>query len=135
MNQLKSSLSSSAPHVLSVLRIIAGLLFLQHGLVKLFGFPMPFGRPVDVGTLIWFQALIEVVGGILLTIGLFTRCTAFVLSGDMAVAYFMSHAPGGFYPIQNRGELAVLYCFVFFYLIFAGAGRWSIDGARGSGSA
>jgi putative oxidoreductase len=121
------ALSNLAPHILSILRIVAGLLFLQHGLVKLFAFPMPFPNPPAVGTLIWYQGLIEVIGGPLLILGLLTRPVAFILAGDMAFAYFMGHAPRSFYPIQNGGNLAILYSFVFFYLVFSGPGRWSID--------
>jgi putative oxidoreductase len=131
---MNAALSSLAPHALSLLRIVVGVLFLQHGLVKLFGFPMPYqNAPVAVGSLIWYQAIIEVIGGPLLILGLLTRPVAFILAGDMAFAYFMSHAPRSIYPIQNAGNLAILYCFVFFYLVFAGPGPWSID-ARGAKS-
>jgi putative oxidoreductase len=134
MERLNTTLNGWAPHVLSLLRIIVGLLFLQHGLVKLFAFPMPFANPPAMYTLIWWQGVIEIVGGSLLIIGLLTRPVAFILAGDMAFAYFMGHAGRSFYPIQNGGSLAVLYCFVFFYLVFSGPGPWSIDGKR-SGSA
>jgi putative oxidoreductase len=127
MNRLYTALSNWAPHVLSLLRIVVGVLFLQHGLVKIFAFPMPFSNPPAVGTLIWYQGIIELIGGPLLIIGLLTRPVAFILAGDMAFAYFMGHAPRSFYPIQNGGNLAILYCFVFFYLFFAGPGPWSID--------
>ena len=83
-------------------------------------------------SLIWYQGIIEIVGGVLLIFGLFTRVVAFILAGDMAVAYFMSHAPRSYYPIQNNGNLAILYCFVFFYLVFSGPGPWSIDAKRSS---
>lgn len=124
---MNRTLSNFAPHILSLLRIVVGLLFLQHGLVKLFAFPMPFPNPPAVGTLIWYQGLIEVIGGSLLILGILTRPVAFILAGDMAFAYFMGHAGRSVYPIQNNGNLAILYCFVFFYLVFAGPGRWSVD--------
>ena len=115
MNRMNTTLTSLAPHVLSLLRIVVGLLFLQHGLVKLFGFPMPYPNPpVTIGTLIWYQGIIEIIGGLLLILGLLTRPVAFILAGDMAFAYFMSHAPRSVYSIQNSGNLAILYCFVFF---------------------
>lgn len=115
-----------APYVLSVLRIIAALLFFEHGLSKLFGFPQPGHMPALL-TLTWFAGIIEVVGGIFLGLGLFARAAAFVMSGEMACAYFMSHAPHGFYPILNGGGEAILFCFIFLYLVFAGAGPLSLD--------
>jgi putative oxidoreductase len=121
-----------APRARALLRIMAGLLFVSHGIAKLFGFP-PGGwqGPVpEVGTLVWFAALIELVGSPFIIVGLFTRPVAFLLSGEMAVAYFSAHAPHSFFPILNHGEGAILYCFIFFYLFVAGAGAWSIDGVR-----
>jgi putative oxidoreductase len=115
-----------APRVLSIVRIMVALLFLEHGTQKLLGFP-PGGTHPAVFTLSWFQGVIELVGGSLLAIGLFTRPVAFILSGDMAVAYFMAHAPQNFFPITNRGDAAILYCFIFFYIFFAGPGPWSVD--------
>jgi putative oxidoreductase len=113
---------------LSVLRIVTALLFLQHGLAKHFGFPhvanfdnlQPF-------SLVGLAGAIEIVGSLLLLVGLFTRPAAFIMSGEMAVAYFMAHAPRGFFPILNQGELAVLYCFVFLFFAIEGGGGWSLD--------
>jgi putative oxidoreductase len=114
--------------VLSLLRIMAALLFLQHGLSKFFGFPSANGpHPTALFDLEWFAALIEFGGGVLLTLGLFTRVVAFVASGEMAIGYFLFHAPQNFYPALNHGELAIMFCFVFLYLIFAGAGPLSLD--------
>jgi len=122
------NLNAWAPRVLGILRIIAALLFMEHGLMKLFHFPAPQpGAPDPLPAILLAAAWIEVVGGGLIALGLFTRAAAFICSGQMAVAYFMAHAPQGFYPALNMGEAAVLYCFIFFYLIFAGAGPWSLD--------
>ncbi len=120
-----------ASRILAILRIVAGLLYLTHGLVKLFGFP-PGAAPgkVPLGTLFGVAGVIELAGGVLVVLGLFTRPVAFLLSGQMAVAYFMIHAPQGFYPVLNGGELAILYCFVFLYLAAAGGGAWSVDAHR-----
>lgn len=121
------------PTILSLLRVIAGLLFLTHGTQKLFGYPAPseFGI-APLLSLMGLAGILELVGGILLTVGLFTRSVAFILSGMMAVAYFMVHAPIGFYPILNHGELALLFCFVFLMLSVSGPGKWSVDqGFRG----
>ena len=117
------------PRMLSILRIMTGLLFLQHGLAKVFGFPpTPNPRPFDLWTLNpGLQGSLELVGGLLIALGLFTRPVAFILAGDMAVAYFMRHAPQNFFPLVNGGNLAVLYCFVFLYLWVAGGGVWSVD--------
>ncbi len=122
---------SWAPRLLSVLRFVVGLLFLEHGLSKLFGFPpVPEMGKIELISLIGLSGILEFVGGLLLILGLFTRPTAFILSGEMAVAYFMVHAPRGFYPILNEGESAIIYCFVFLYLAAAGAGPWSIDARK-----
>ncbi len=115
------------PRFLSVLRIMAGLLLIPHGTAKWLGWPM--GSPVEPISLMGLAAAIEVIGGILLAVGLFTRATAFIVSGFLAVAYFMAHAPQAFQPILNGGELAVLWCFVALYLWIAGPGPWSVDAA------
>jgi putative oxidoreductase len=119
-----------APRVLSILRIIAALLFIEHGTQKLFGFPAaPADGFPETFSLLWWQAIIEVVGGTLLLIGLFTRLIAFVLAGDMAFAYWIVHGSKNFYPALNRGDAAILFCFVFLYMAFAGGGPWSLDGS------
>ncbi|MBM3650981.1 MAG: DoxX family protein [Alphaproteobacteria bacterium] len=130
MNGLNETLTAWQPKILSVLRIVTGLLFLQHGLVKHLAFPGPFSRALAPGELVWFAGLIEIVGGILITLGLFTRWTAFVCSGLMAFAYFIGHSGRALYPILNGGNLSILYCFVFLYIFFAGPGPWSIDAKR-----
>jgi len=119
--------------LLSVLRIMSGLLFLQHGTTKYLSFPVTKMSGASPMTMSGAAGLIELVGGVLLVIGLFTRPVAFILSGTMAVAYFYAHHPRGFFPIINAGELAVLYCFVFLYLAAAGGGAWSIDRMRSRG--
>jgi len=118
-----------APRLLSVMRIITGFLFVAHGTQKLLGFPAgPDMHQPELMSLPGLAGVLELFGGALILVGLFTRPVAFVLSGLMAVAYFMAHAPQGFWPILNHGELAVLYCFVFLYLSAAGGGEWSLDG-------
>jgi putative oxidoreductase len=130
---MDSSLQTWSPRVLSVLRIMTALLFMQHGTAKLLGFPkFPGFENVQIASLLGVSGILELVGGALMLIGLFTRPTAFVLSGFMAVAYFMAHAPQGFFPMLNQGELAILYCFVFLYFAVAGGGAWSVDAARGA---
>jgi putative oxidoreductase len=126
MNALYTRLETLRPYILSILRIVAALLFLQHGLSKVFGFPVP--GPSLHGLLI-LAAFLETVGALLLLVGAYTRIVAFILSGEMAFAYFMAHAPHSFYPIVNKGELAILYCFIFLYFAFAGGGPWSVDRA------
>jgi len=122
------NLTAWAPRVLSLLRIVTALVFMEHGLMKLFDFPAPQpGAPDPLPPLLFAAAWIEVAGGALLALGLFTRATAFICSGEMAVAYFMAHGSKGLYPALNGGEAAVLYCFIFFYLSVAGGGSWSVD--------
>ncbi|WEK42217.1 MAG: DoxX family protein [Candidatus Sphingomonas colombiensis] len=123
--------SSWSPRVLSLLRLIAALLFMQHGLMKLFHFPGPQpGVPSPLPSLLFAAALLEVAGGALLALGLFTRPIAFVVSGEMAFAYFIGHFSSGFWPGLNGGDLAILFCFVFLYLSCAGGGAWSLDALR-----
>jgi putative oxidoreductase len=114
--------------LLSVLRIVAGLGFMDHGVSKFFGLP-PF--PMQLNPLLMVAGTLELVGGALILVGLFTRPVAFILSGMMAVAYFMAHFPQGFFPAANGGEAAMLYCFIFLYLSAAGGGVWSLDAGRG----
>jgi putative oxidoreductase len=116
------------PRMLSVLRIIIAFLFMAHGAQKLFGFLAPPGMPTPpLLSEIGIGGVLEFFGGLLLLLGLFTRPVAFILSGMMAVAYFQMHAPGGFWPLQNKGELAVVYCFAYLFLAVAGGGEWSLD--------
>lgn len=122
-----------APRLLSLLRIVAALIFLEHGTQKLLGFPpspMPMPAPL---TLLWFAGVLELFGGALLLVGLFTRPVAFVLAGEMAVAYWLFHFPRGPFPALNMGDAAILYCFIFLYLSAAGPGPWSVDALRGGG--
>jgi putative oxidoreductase len=117
--------------VLSILRIYVGLSLLQHGTGKILGFPVvPNFANIQLSSLAGVGGMIELIGGILFTVGLFTRPVAFILCGFTAVAYFMVHAARGFYPVLNGGELAAVYCFVFLYFVFAGAGPWSLDALR-----
>ena len=124
-------LSRWQPQLLAILRIIVGLLFLEHALIKLVGFP-PGGKPglQDVGSFFWIAGVIELVTSVLVILGLFTRLAAFVAAGEMAVAYWMIHAKMGMYPAVNMGEGAILFCVVVLYLAAAGPGAWSIDAAR-----
>ena len=127
--------SAWAPRLKSVLRIVAAFLFMQAGTMKLFAFPI--GMPPNGGTAplmsqIGIGGILEVFGGGLLLLGLFTRPVAFILSGEMAVAYFQFHAPKGFWPIINGGGDAIFYCFLWLYFSAAGAGPWSLDAARGA---
>ena len=128
-----SFLHDWAPRALAVLRIVTAYLFVQHGTAKFFGLPQQgMSDGVQLFSLVGLAGVLELVGGLLLLIGLFTRLTAFVLCGFMAVAYFMAHASQGhvLVPMLNQGELAVLFCFVFLYFVFSGPGAWSLDGVR-----
>ena len=126
-----SRLNAYAPYFLAILRIMAALLFIAHGTSKLFGWPSA-GMQPPLMSLFGLAAIIELVGGVLLVLGLFTRIVAFILSGQMAFAYWMAHAPKSIYPALNSGDAAILYCFIFLYLVFAGAGAFAIDkGSRG----
>lgn len=129
VNNLDDRLSEFSPYLLAILRIMTALLFLAHGTAKLLGFPET-GMSPPLFSLFGLAGVLEVVGGILLVIGLFSRPVAFLLSGMMAVAYFMVHAPQNFHPILNGGEPAILFCFIFLYLVFAGPGAWSLDRQR-----
>lgn len=118
-----------APRILSILRIVAALLFFEHGTAKLLGFP-PSDHSPEVLSLSWIAGALELVGGALLIVGLFTRPVAFIVAGEMAFAYWMAHAPKSAFPLLNGGDAAILYCFVFLYLAFAGGGPWSLDALR-----
>ena len=125
---MQKALSRFAPFLYAALRIISGLAFAQHGAQKLFG--LLGGQAVELASQRGLAGIIEFVGGIMIALGLFTAPVAFIASGEMAWAYFQSHAPRGFWPIQNGGELAVLYCFIFLYFAAAGSGKLSIDSIR-----
>jgi putative oxidoreductase len=120
-----------APRVLGLLRIVTALLFMEHGGQKLLGFPPADHAGPALFSLFWFAGLLELAGGFFILIGLFTRPVAFILSGEMAFAYWMAHAPKSFYPAVNGGDAAILFCFIFLYLAFRGPGAFSLDGARG----
>jgi putative oxidoreductase len=119
-----------SPPMLSVLRIVVGLLFLEHGLSKYFGFPGPSPATFHVFGMLGLAGAVEIVAGALVTVGLFTRIAAFIASGEMAFAYFISHFPRNFFPIVNQGDAAILYCFIFLFFALAGGGPWGIDAAR-----
>ena len=126
------SIGKYRPQALSVLRIVTALLFIAHGTQKLFAFPagqMP--GPVDYFSLMGLAGILEVVGGLAVLVGIFTRPVAFVLSGLMAFAYWMAHAPSDVFPVNNGGDASILFCFVFLYFVFSGPGPWSVDTARG----
>lgn len=127
---MENMLDAWRPRILSILRIITGFLYVQHGTQKMFGFPGASHGPYELFSLIGTAGVLEVVGGALILVGLFTRPVAFVLSGEMAFAYFIAHAPRSFWPMLNGGELAVMWCFLFLYLAFAGGGSWGIDALR-----
>ena len=116
-----------APYAVAALRIVTALLFLQHGTSKLLDWPHTSMSGPPMWTIFWVAGVIELVGGLLLLVGLFTRWTSFILAGEMAIAYFMIHAAQSFFPMVNRGEAAVLFCFIFLLFIATGAGKWSID--------
>ena len=126
--QALNSLGRYSPQMLGILRIVTALIFIAHGTQKLFGFPAPpaSGLPA-MFTLFWFGAVLETFGGLAILLGAFTRPVAFILAGEMAYAYWMFHAPRSIYPLLNGGDAAILYCFIFLYLVFAGAGAFSID--------
>ncbi|WP_192886469.1 DoxX family protein [Agrobacterium sp. LAD9] len=123
------SLSRYRPQALGALRIMTALLFIAHGTQKLFGFPAS-QMDGSLPTMLLVAALLELIGGVLVLIGLFTRPVAFILSGQMAVAYFMAHAPSNFFPALNGGDAAILFCFIFLYLFVAGPGAFSVDERR-----
>lgn len=124
-------LSRWQPQLLAILRIVTALLYLEHGTAKLFQFPVPQpGVPDPLPTMLVAAAVIELVFGALIALGLFTRLAAFIAAGEMAAAYFIAHYPRGFWPVENMGDAAILFCFVFLYIAAAGPGAWSVDGAR-----
>jgi putative oxidoreductase len=129
MSEVSAFWSRWSPVLLSVLRIVAAFLYMEHGGMKLLGFPGAGDHKVELASLMGFAGILELVGGGFVLLGLFTRPIAFILSGEMACAYFMAHAPQGFWPLLNQGEAAVLYCFLFLYLSAAGGGPWSLDRA------
>jgi putative oxidoreductase len=113
--------------MLSVLRIVVALVYLQHGLQKMIGFPPTRMAPPETFSLIWYAGVIETIGGTLLVLGLLTRPAAFIVAGQLAFVYFIGHFPRGFWPAVNGGNLAIAYCFTFLYIFFAGPGPWSLD--------
>jgi putative oxidoreductase len=125
------ALAQWEPRVLSILRIVSGLIFLLHGTQKHFGIP-PTDRVVEAFSLPWIAGAIEIICGVLLIVGFQTRAAAFLASGTMAFAYFIAHAPRDVFPTNNGGDAAILYCFIFLYLVFAGGGSWSFDALRKS---
>ena len=129
MTSFEGRLTALAPYFLALLRVITALLFMSHGTMKILGFPASDFQP-PLLSIFGIAGILEIVGGILLVLGLFTRPVAFILSGMMAVAYFMAHAGQAFVPAQNGGEPAVLFCFIFLYLVFAGPGAFALDNGR-----
>jgi putative oxidoreductase len=125
-----SKLNRWSPHALAALRIMTALLMLQHATMKFFAFPAAMPMPGPLPGILVAAGLIEIATGVLIVFGLFTRPAAFLASGTMAAAYFMGHATQGFWPVLNQGEAAIMFCFAFFYLIFAGPGAWSLDALR-----
>lgn len=130
---LEATLDRWRPQAIALLRIVAALLYMEHGTQKLFGFPPAENGPVEIFSFMGLAGALELFGGILLLVGLFTRPTAFVLSGMMAVAYWMAHAPRNPFPALNGGDAAILFCFVFLALVATGAGAWSLDERRARG--
>jgi putative oxidoreductase len=127
---MTETMAAWAPRARSVLRIIAGLMIIQHGMAKLLGWPVVAAfAQLKLFSLLGLAGVIELVGGALLIVGLFTQPAAFIISGEMAVAYFMVHAPRSFFPLINGGSLAIIFCFAFLYLSTAGGGPWSVDAA------
>ncbi|WEK49709.1 MAG: DoxX family protein [Candidatus Kaistia colombiensis] len=126
---LVEKISKFQPYTLGLLRIVSSLIFMAHGTQKILGFPASDKAPA-MFSLPWTAGMLELIGGFLLLIGLFWRPVAFVLSGLMAFAYWLAHAPRSVYPVLNGGDAAILYCFIFLYLVFAGPGRWSVDALR-----
>ena len=133
---MSETLAAWSPRALAVLRIMTALLFIEHGTQKYFMFPASeyFPEPVAVFSLMGLAGILEIVGGLLILIGLFTRPVAFVLSGFMAAAYFIGHAPQGFFPANTGGDAAILFCFIYLYMVFAGPGAWSVDAMRAKAS-
>jgi putative oxidoreductase len=132
MPETARSIARWEPVMRGILRIVTGFLFMLHGTQKLFGFPASEPRePVAIMSLMGLAGILEVFGGFLILIGLFTRPVAFLLAGEMAVAYFMAHAPNSFWPVLNQGESSVLFCFIFLFFMVAGAGALSVDSAIG----
>ena len=131
-SQITTTWQAQSPKLLSILRIVAALVFIQSGTMKILGFPigMPGGMTANFPSEIWFAGMLELIGGAMLILGLCTRPVAFILSGEMAVAYFQGHAPHGFWTIINGGGDAVLFCFIWLYISSAGAGPWSLDAMR-----
>jgi putative oxidoreductase len=125
---MEKTFATFAPYAYALLRIVAGLLFVCHGGQKIFGWFG--GQPVPLGSLFGLAGIIEIALGTLITIGLFTSIAAFIASGEMAVAYFIGHFPKSFWPLENAGEPAVLFCFIFLYMATQGSGIWSVDTAR-----
>ncbi|MET2825986.1 DoxX family protein [Mesorhizobium shangrilense] len=127
--KLFNSLARYQPQALGVLRIVTALQFIEHGSQKLFNFPIS-AQPHALGSLSLTAGILEFAGGILLALGLFTRPVAFLLAGEMAIAYFMAHMPRDFFPVNNSGDAAISFCFIFLYLIFAGAGAFALENRR-----
>ena len=124
---MEGIIATWTPRILSALRIITALLFIEHGTAKILRFPESPDIPAELPAIALVAGVLEIFGGALVTVGLFTRIAAFILSGEMAVAYFLAHALNSFFPLLNHGESAILFCFIFLYLAFAGGGEWSLD--------